>query len=585
MRVVKNILKLFPYIKGFYTSLTGIAIFSLFIAAINAYLPQVYKEIVDTVSQHQGTLSWGLLQPYLIKLLVVSIVWVTVNFFFNILSSRNFQRVRGALRLAVFKRITTLSIDYFETNRPGEMVERTGSAIASFTGWVNSLNFSLMGPIFSIIVITIILLRSSLYLGVLALGIILFSGFMTRRARKQTKEPNQQWRTHNEKSVGIFAETIQNMTTISTLSNTDRFVRKLADEEQASLKLAFKVRGVWNGVSAKVTLFNELAFFLAVLVVLADLVHGTTSVGQFIALTAYFRTLRQDAWALADFIPDTERVERDVERLIDVLETQPTFPDSEKAIPLTKLESLEFRDVSFTYPTTSKGAISNISFTINSTNSVALVGPSGVGKSTITKLMLRFYPPTEGQIFINNQPADTFTQESVRRHIGMVMQDVALFNTTVKENLKLAKEKATAAELLYATDQAHATDFIEELPKKLHTIVGERGIKLSGGQKQRIAIARAILKNPDLIILDEATSALDSESEQLVQEGLKKLQSGRMSLTIAHRLSTVRHADEILVLKDGSITERGTHTELIKKPKGLYKKLFDLQSATGKVSL
>ncbi len=214
-----------------------------------------------------------------------------------------------------------------------------------------------------------------------------------------------------------------------------------------------------------------------------------------------------------------------------------------------------------------------------------MVGPSGVGKSTIIKLLLRFYDPTEGQIFINNQPMQTFTIESVRAQIGVVMQDVALFNATVKENLKLANGKATRADLETAAKQAHAAEFIENLPKKYNTIVGERGVKLSGGQKQRIAIARAILKNPNLIILDEATSALDSESEKYVQDGLKRLMKDRLSLTIAHRLSTVRHADEILVLKKGTIAERGTHTELMAKPRGLYKKLFELQSATGKIKL
>jgi len=375
------------------------------------------------------------------------------------------------------------------------------------------------------------------------------------------------------------------MTTISTLSSVNRFRNLFSKEQDRVLEQAFMVRDAWQLSGFRVSIFNELSFILAIIIIIFELIQGRLSAGTFVAVTAYYNSLRNNARAFAQFIPDTDRVENDVERLVTLLEEKPTFPSSPNAIQLIKLESLEFRNVSFAYPDSKKGAIENISFRIDKNNSIALVGPSGVGKSTITKLMLRFYAPTAGEILINDQPADTYTHESVRQHIGMVMQDVALFNRTIKENLKLANDKATQADLETAVEQAHAAEFIENLPKKYNTIVGERGIKLSGGQKQRVAIARAILKDPDLIILDEATSALDSESEKLVQDGLKKLMKGRLSLTIAHRLSTVRHADEILVLQKGTIVERGTHNNLIKKPRGLYKKLFELQSSTGKTKL
>jgi ABC-type multidrug transport system fused ATPase/permease subunit len=403
--------------------------------------------------------------------------------------------------------------------------------------------------------------------------------------KRKLKTDNRLWRKHNETSMSIITETIQNMTTIATLSGYANARNKLKDSQGKWRQAGIRVRTRWNTAGMKVTLFNELAFLLAVIIVLQQTIEGNFSVGEFVALTAYFGTIREAASNLAQFIPDTDRVERDVERLIEVLETTPTFPDAPGATPLKELKSLEFANVSFSYPDGKKGTIENISFRLDGRRSIALVGPSGVGKSTITKLMLRFYAPTSGEILINDQPANTFTHESVRQHIGMVMQDVALFNTTVKENLKLAQEKASRADLETAAEQAYADEFIENLPKKYSTIVGERGVKLSGGQKQRLAIARAILKDPNLIILDEATSALDSESERLVQSGLKRLMKDRLSLTIAHRLSTVRHADEILVLKKGTIAERGTHAELMQKSNGLYKKLFELQSATGKVKL
>ncbi|MBP9827208.1 ABC transporter ATP-binding protein [Candidatus Saccharibacteria bacterium] len=582
---MKNILKLFPYIKGFYSRIAGLAGFSIVIAIINAYRPQIYKQIVDTVSSRGSNLSWNDVMPYLWVLLAVSVIWIIINYAFNIIAMRAHLTARSTLRLKVFEKLTSLSVDYFDTHRPGAIMQKTGDAVNSFAAWVMGLNYSLLGPIFSIIVITIILFLNSPWLGILSLMIVIFSSFEYRRTISRNKQPNKAWRKHNERSWAVFSETIQNMTTISTLSSFGRFQTKMAREEAGAVKMGTGVRSRWQLSGARITGVNELAYLLGIVVVLAQVIQGNMSVGEFVAITAYFSTIRSDALAFASFIPDTDRVERDVERLIGVLETEPTFPDAEHAKTLKHLESLEFRNVSFTYPDGKKGAIYDVSFRVDKKHSIALVGPSGVGKSTITKLMLRFYPPSEGEIYINDLPADTYTQESIRRHIGMVMQDVALFNTTVKENLRLAKANATMADLEYAAEQAHADSFIDDLPKQYNTVVGERGVKLSGGQKQRIAIARAILKDPDLIVLDEATSALDSESERLVQAGLKRLMKGRLSLTIAHRLSTVRHADEIIVLKKGSIAERGTHEELIQKPRGLYHKLFKLQSATGEVKL
>jgi len=208
---------------------------------------------------------------------------------------------------------------------------------------------------------------------------------------------------------------------------------------------------------------------------------------------------------------------------------------------------------------------------------LALVGPSGVGKTTITKLLLRFYVPTSGKILIYGQPIENFTQDSVRGLIGTVMQDVALFNETIEENLRFARPKATDQEIRSAAKTAHADIFIDKLPLNYKTLVGERGIKLSGGEKQRVAIARAILRDPQLIILDEATSSLDSRSEQFVQDGLHKLMSNKTAVVIAHRLSTVTHADKIIVLEKGKVLEQGNHDQLLKK-KGLYAKLFSIQS-------
>jgi ABC-type multidrug transport system fused ATPase/permease subunit len=210
---------------------------------------------------------------------------------------------------------------------------------------------------------------------------------------------------------------------------------------------------------------------------------------------------------------------------------------------------------------------------------VALVGPSGAGKSTLVSLLLKFYEPTKGIILFDNRDSKSFPITSIRNQMAIVMQDVFLFGGSIRENIAYGRPEAGEEEIINAAVQSNAWDFIQSFPDKLDTIVGERGIQLSGGQRQRIAIARAVLKNPKILILDEATSSLDSESERLVQEALEKLMQGRTSVVIAHRLATVRNADKIIVLEGGMIVEQGTHSELLDKENGLYKALTELQFA------
>jgi ABC-type multidrug transport system fused ATPase/permease subunit len=221
--------------------------------------------------------------------------------------------------------------------------------------------------------------------------------------------------------------------------------------------------------------------------------------------------------------------------------------------------------------------LKNVSFTAEFGQKIAIVGPSGAGKSTISSLLLRFYSIAEGSIEIDNKNIYDYDLEQLRGNMSIVPQDVILFGGTIRENIAYGKPNATEDEILAAAQQANAYNFIESFPEKLDTIVGERGVKLSGGQRQRIAIARALLKNPSILILDEATSSLDSESEKLVQEALEILMEGRTSIIIAHRLSTIRSADQILVLDQGVIAEQGTHQELIAVENGIYKNLSNLQ--------
>ena len=268
------------------------------------------------------------------------------------------------------------------------------------------------------------------------------------------------------------------------------------------------------------------------------------------------------------------------ERVFELLEEVPEeINSSQSSIENHKIKGeISFKNVSFSYPSRKEiQVLKNVSFKATFGQKIAIVGPSGVGKSTIASLLLRFYAIDGGEILVDNKNIYDFDLENLRGNMSIVPQDVILFGGTIKENIAYGKPHATDEEIILAAKQANAFNFIESFPEKMETVVGERGIKLSGGQRQRIAIARALLKNPSILILDEATSSLDSESEKLVQEALEILMDGRTSIIIAHRLSTIRSADQILVLDNGIITEQGTHQELIAIENGIYKNLNNLQ--------
>jgi subfamily B ATP-binding cassette protein MsbA len=296
----------------------------------------------------------------------------------------------------------------------------------------------------------------------------------------------------------------------------------------------------------------------------------------FIAFIAIFSQVIRPAKAIVVALSNIQRGEAAGYRIIEVLDKPIEVDDLPNAVPLKSFnKSIEFDNVSFTYG--EKPVLQNISFSVGKGKTIALVGPSGVGKSTIADLIPRFYDVSSGQVLIDGKDVRAFKMESLRSHMSFVTQEIILFNDTVFNNIALGKPDASEEEVIKAAQIANAHEFIMHTENGYQTIIGDRGIRLSGGQRQRLSIARAVFKNPSILILDEATSALDTESEKLVQDALNNLMKGRTTLVIAHRLSTIKEADEIIVLQDGQIIERGSHHELLEIDESVYKKLTNLQ--------
>jgi len=278
---------------------------------------------------------------------------------------------------------------------------------------------------------------------------------------------------------------------------------------------------------------------------------------------------------IVDYMEQFQKGMTGIERFVEIMDEENDIKDVKNAIVLNDVKGdIEFKNVSFAYPMSDSNVINDISFSIKKGENIALVGSSGVGKTTISNLIPRFYDVTSGSIYIDNMDIRQINQKSLRNNIGIVQQDVYLFSGTVYENIVYGKNNATKEEVEKAAKMAGAYDFIMELENGFDTYIGERGTKLSGGQKQRISIARVFLKNPPILILDEATSALDNNSEAIVQQSLEKLSDGRTTITIAHRLSTIRNADKIFVLTENGIQESGNHEELLEK-KGIYYNLYN----------
>jgi subfamily B ATP-binding cassette protein MsbA len=295
----------------------------------------------------------------------------------------------------------------------------------------------------------------------------------------------------------------------------------------------------------------------------------------FIGFLAIFSMIIQPAKNFSNGITSLQKGTASAKRIFDIMDLEPAIKDKPNAEVLQDFKhTIEFKNVSFAYET--ENVLKNVNLSISKGKTLALVGPSGGGKSTLADLVPRFYDPTEGSVCIDGKSLTEYNLESIRKHMGVVTQESILFNDTIFNNIAFGKEGVSEAAVIEAAKIANAHDFVMQTESGYQTYIGERGSKLSGGQRQRISIARAVLKNPPILILDEATSALDSESEKLVQEALFNLMKNRTSLIIAHRLSTIQHADEIVVVQEGQIAERGTHQQLLDK-RGLYWKLSTIQ--------
>jgi len=546
---------------------------------IQLLAPLYYKEFFDTISGE--VLDKSVLAPALVDLIIIIFI----------LHATAWLLIRGGIYVlnyfesGVIARLKQMSFDYvidhshtfFSNTFAGSLVQRISRFGRAFEHLTDTFLFSLIPLVVNIIGATIIVwFQKPVIALIIIVWVTIVMAFNYLFSRWKLKYDLAS-AAADTATTARLADAIGNHATISSFTGSQSESQSFKDttlHQSRAMRLTWNLSSTLDTVqSAFIVIVEFLLFYYAIIY----WKEGTITVGTFVLIQVYIIGLAQRLWDFGRIIRTAYQGYADSQEMVDILVTPHEIQDIKDAQPLTiSSGEIIFSDATFQYSPT-QIAFDHVDLRIPAGQKVALIGHSGAGKSTLVKLLLRLHDLTGGTISIDGQDIQKGTQKSLRESMSLVPQDPILFHRTLMENIRYGRRDATDAEVISAAKLAHCDDFIDMLPEKYHTYVGERGVKLSGGERQRVAIARAILKNAPILVLDEATSSLDSHSESLIQDALDKLMKEHTTLVIAHRLSTIRKMDRIIVLDKGKIVEDGSHEELLAK-KGIYSELWDHQS-------
>jgi ATP-binding cassette subfamily B protein len=574
---VKKTLKIFRFILPYRTTFLVGILFLVLSLTTNILFPKLIGEIVAVI---EGKSSYTINQVVLVLigiLILQSLFSFGRIYFFSIVSEKSMADIRRT----VYSKIISLPVSFFEQRRVGELMSRITADVQAlqdvlaFT--LAELFRSLATVVVGIIIICFISWKLTIFMLATFPVAIVVAMIFGRYIRKLSKIAQDELASANI----IVEETLHSINVVKAFTNesleVDRYGNALSKVIAAALKA-----GRFRGGFVSFIIFALFGGIVGVVWYGASLVQsGEMPFSELMTFIFYTMFIGGSIGGLGDMYAQIQKTLGASERLLEILDEKSEV-EIKPISPLVPIYgNISFENVQFSYPTRPDMAVlKDISLEVGAGRKIALVGYSGAGKSTIVQLLMRYYEPQGGRISVDGQNIQTFDITAYRQNIAVVPQEVMLFGGTIRENIAYGKPNATEQEIVEAARKANALEFILSFPEQMETIVGERGIKLSGGQRQRIAIARAILKDPKILILDEATSSLDAESEKLVQEALDGLMENRTTIIIAHRLATVRNVDCIYVIKDGVILETGTHEELVLNENGLYAGLIKLQFET-----
>lgn len=570
---MKNYLRLLSYIRP-YTKTILTAIFCIVVAAgSNLYVPWIIKDMIDKVLAEK---DMEMLNYISIGIVVVFLIRGIFYFGQSYLVSYVGQRVVIDIRGQLYRKFQRLPLAYYDNHRTGEMMSYISNDVAALQNAMVDKLIELITEISIFIGSLGMMFYLDWKLSLLTFAVVPMVGQAMNIFGKKLKKSGTMIQERMADMTAMLQESLSAVRVVKSFVREDHEIKRYDQENERNFEAAMLNIRLMSMLTPTVEFLAALAVTVIVWFGGYEVVEGRITAGALVAFLTYAVNLANPVKRISRAFGTMQQALAAADRVFAVMDLPETIADKLDAKPLPKVTGrVKVDNVSFSYNEEAP-AVKNISFDVKPGQMIAFVGPSGAGKSTIANLLPRFYDVTEGSITVEGMDVRDVTLSSLREQIGIVPQETMLFSGTVWENIRYGRLDATNEEIVEAAKAANADEFIRQLPNGYDTKLGERGVNISGGQRQRLAIARAILKDPQILILDEATSALDTESEKVVQAALDRLMVGRTSFVIAHRLSTILSADRILVLDHGEIVEDGTHEELLVKG-GLYSNLYNIQ--------
>ncbi len=565
-----------PYFKKYKWILVFDLLCALLTTVCEIVFPLIVRHLTDLAINDVAALTIGLIMKVSGLYILLRVIDTAANYYMAYHGHVMGTRMETDMRDDLFEHLQSLSYSYHSNTKIGQIMSRITSDLFDVTEFAHHCPEEIFITLTKFIVSFIILINVHVPLTLIVFAVVPFMVFFSMRYRKRMKEAFKQSRVQVGELNSQVEDSLLGIRVVKSFAGENKEIEKFRKGNGKFLdikKIAYQCMG---GFQTTNRFFNGVMHITVVAFGSYFMLHKQITPGDFMAYLLYITTFLTSIRVILDFMEQFQRGMTGIERFIEIMDVEPEITDKDDAVEIGNVQGdITFEDVGFTYSDEGEKVLHHINFNIKAGQSFAIVGPSGGGKTTICNLIPRFYDVTEGRILVDGMDIRDVTSKSLRENIGIVQQDVYLFSGTVRENIAYSKPDASDEEIISAAKDAGAYDFIMSLPDGFDTYVGERGVKLSGGQKQRISIARVFLKNPPILILDEATSALDNESERLVQGSLERLAKGRTVITIAHRLTTIKNSDKIVVLTENGIEEIGNHDELIEK-KGIYYNLYNI---------
>lgn len=573
-KTLSLIKKITPYFKKYKKIFILDLLFALIGAACKLIYPILLRHITNIISFSLELLTINSIMLIGLIFLIVSAIEIISVQYMTSVGHIMGAKIETEMRKDLFNHIQKLHVSYHDNNKIGQLMSRLTTDLFEVTEFAHHCPEEFLIAGVKIIMSFIILCHFNIYLTLIIYSTLPFIVIISNYYNKKMQKALKKYRVQVGELNSQVEDSLLGIRVIKSFAGEEIEGKKFNDNNLKTLKtkqIFYKILGKFRATEMLLTNFMDL---LLIVVGSIFLIYGQISPGDLVAYVSYISILIASISKILTFTEQFQQGLTGISRFTEVMETNIDIKDSDSSKVLTNITGkVDFKNVWFKYSGHKKFILKGINLSINHNENIALVGPSGAGKTTMCALIERFYDVTDGQILIDNTDIRDIKLNQLHKIVGLVHQNVHLFTGSIYDNICYGDKNASLDDIVIAAKKAGIHDFIDSLPNKYDTYVGERGIKLSGGQKQRISIARVFLKNPQILILDEATSALDSESEKIIQESLEKLSQGRTTITIAHRLTSIKKADKIYVINDGKVVEQGTHKELILKS-NLYKNLY-----------